>query len=246
MDGPKVVGKITIEEEPPKKKRSTKTAVETPAEKAKGKAKAKAEAEEKGKEATKASKKKKKSIEAEADDTNELKIKATTEDEVERIEAAAAVFPDDIDEIKEKDEIHRIKIRKLSGPTIMGKIDLPTEPPKRKPVASSSGAVDDKKKKRKRTERKGGGQPVPQDKSKPPGAFERPRQPHTRSGNPYRPPVKTELSEKEVQDQIKATLARLSGAGGKTKSSKIRKARRDERAGEKSSTRGISSIGLGG
>ncbi|MBK6836895.1 MAG: translation initiation factor IF-2 [Bacteroidetes bacterium] len=128
----------------------------------------------------------------------------------------------------QKDEIHRVRFDKLSGPTVLGKIDLPVDPPKRKPVASSTGSVDDKKKKRKRTERKGGGQPVPSDKR------DQPRTPGT-SGPPRRhtpgakPTEKTEPTEKEIQDQIKATLARLS-SGGKSRSSKMRKARRDERA----------------
>ena len=101
----------------------------------------------------------------------------------------------------------------------MGKIDLPAEPPKRKPVASSSGAVDDKKKKRKRTEKKGSGQVIPQDKSRQPGGgFNKGGQAPPRTG-PNRPIEKAEPTEKEIQDQIKATLARLSGAG-KTKSSK--------------------------
>ncbi|MBK6399341.1 MAG: translation initiation factor IF-2 [Bacteroidetes bacterium] len=148
------------------------------------------------------------------------------------------------------DDIHRIKRTKLSGPTIMGKIELPVDPPKRKPVASSTGSVGDKdKKKRKRTDRKG--TPVPQDKStRPPGApgsqapGSRPpfkpggRNPNYKGNNPNnRPPGtpgenKTELTEKQIQDQIKATLARLSG-GGKSRSSKMRKARRDERNTEK-------------
>lgn len=148
------------------------------------------------------------------------------------------------------DDIHRIKRTKLSGPTIMGKIELPVDPPKRKPVASSTGSVGDKdKKKRKRTDRKG--TPVPQDKNtRPPGApgtqapGSRPpfkpggRNPNYKGNNPNnRPPGtpgenKTELTEKQIQDQIKATLARLSG-GGKSRSSKMRKARRDERNTEK-------------
>ncbi len=148
----------------------------------------------------------------------------------------------------EKDDIHRIKRTKLSGPTIMGKIELPVDPPKRKPVASSAGSVGDKKK-RKRTDRKG--TPVPQDKNaRPPGApgsqapgarppYKGPggRNPNYKGNNPHnRPPGtgenKTELTEKQIQDQIKATLARLSG-GGKSRSSKMRKARRDERNTEK-------------
>ncbi len=239
MEGLKVVGRIDIKEEAPKKKHSAKPPVETPAEKAKAKAKvkakAKAEEEEAKQAAKKTTKKKKVIVETESPIVQEIIPVAPVVDVIKTKEEDLPIpAPLEPDEVKEKDEIHRIKITKLSGPTIMGKIDLPTVPPaKRKPVASSSGAVDDKKKKRKRTERKGGGQPVPQDKSRPPGAFERPRTPHHRGGGPPRPPVKTELTEKEVQDQIKATLARLSGGGGKSKSSKMRKARRDVRAEEK-------------
>ena len=239
MEGPKVVGMIDIQDETSKKKRSSKPVVETPAEKAKTKAKAKADAAAKAEEekiAKKINKKKKDAAESEIPPVKEIKAVAPIEDIVETKEEVLPPpsLPDEPDDIKEKDEIHRIKITKLSGPTIMGKIDLPTpQPAKRKPVASSSGAVDDKKKKRKRTERKGGGQPVPQDKTRPPGTFERPRTPHQRSGSAPRPPARTELTEKEVQDQIKATLARLSGSGGKSKSSKMRKARRDVRAEEK-------------
>ncbi len=150
----------------------------------------------------------------------------------------------------DKDEIHRIKITKLSGPTIMGKIELPVDPPKRKPVASSTGSVDDKnKKKRKRTDRKG--QPIPPDnRNRPAGAPGQTtpgaRPPFHKGPGGSRPPGnrppgnrppgtgdnKTELTEKQIQDQIKATLARLSGSG-KSKSSKMRKARRNERNTEK-------------
>jgi translation initiation factor IF-2 len=150
------------------------------------------------------------------------------------------------------DEIHRVKFTNLSGPTVLGKIELPVDPPKRKPVASSTGSVGDKdKKKRKRTDRKG--QPIPQDnKNRPAGTGGAPgqntgqRPPYQKGPNrgPNKGPGgnrtpgtgtgenKTELTEKQIQDQIKATLARLSG-GGKSKSSKMRKARRDERNTEK-------------
>jgi translation initiation factor IF-2 len=241
IEGPKVLGTIDISEDQSKKKRGSKTVEEKAAEKEKESAKPKvkvktqAEIDEEEKQAKKTVKKKKEIVEEAPEVVEE--IKAAPEPVAEKIEVVPEPPPPPPpvigEEVKEKDEIHRIKITKLSGPTIMGKIELPTEPPKRKPVASSSGAVDDKKKKRKRTERKGGGQPVPQDKNKP-GAFERPRSPHHRGGGggAHRPPAKTELTDKEVQDQIKATLARLSGSGGKSKSAKMRKARRDERAEE--------------
>jgi translation initiation factor IF-2 len=144
------------------------------------------------------------------------------EEKLPEVPAAAAEIP-----AEQKDEIHRVSIDKLSGPTVLGKIELPTEPAKRKPVASSSGAVEERgKKKRKRTDRKTGAQPVPQDKRD-----------QTRSTSPardrsgFRAPSRTEPTEKEIQDQIKATLARLSGTG-KSKSSKMRKLRREERAEE--------------
>jgi translation initiation factor IF-2 len=92
-----------------------------------------------------------------------------------------------------------------------------------------------KKKKRKRTERKTeGGHNIPQEKPRQSGGgFHKGgggghHRPNT---GPNRPIEKAEPTEKEIQDQIKATLARLSGAG-KSKSSKMRKARRDERAVE--------------
>ncbi len=112
---------------------------------------------------------------------------------------------------------------KLSGPTILGKIDLPVDPPKKK---SSAGSAEDNKKKRKRTEKK-----VNISDS----SFQRPPTDKTdwgRGGGPQRgkrpaPAAKPEPTDKEIQDQIKATLARLSGSGGKTKSSKYRKEKRE-------------------
>jgi translation initiation factor IF-2 len=225
IEGPKVIGTIDIEETP-KRKKSSKAAAEAP----------KAEPETPQKVAKKITKKKKETEEV-VDKTAKEEILTPPAEETKV--AAQTPSPEEpsieSDDIK-KDEIHRIQRTKLSGPTIMGKIELPTDPPKRKPVASSSGAVDDKKKKRKRTERKVGGQPIPQDKSRPPGHSDnRPIRPHHQrggGGGAPRPAEKSELTEKEIQDQIKATLARLSGQG-KSKSSKMRKARRDERAVEK-------------
>jgi translation initiation factor IF-2 len=120
-------------------------------------------------------------------------------------------------------EVHRVQFANLTGPTVLGKIDLPLET-RRKPVASSDG----EKKKRKRTERKGGGTPVPQDKQRGAGSTDRGAQ--QQKGR--KPGEKAEITDKEIQDKIKATLARLSG-GGKSKASKIRRAKREERAEER-------------
>lgn len=134
-----------------------------------------------------------------------------------------------------KDVPYRTEREKLTGPTILGKIQLPVDPPKKKPVASSSEQDrSGKKKKRKRTDKKvtssnqtTSGQP----ETKKPGDQNRGNRPgdnrykkDTRSG-PSAP--KVEPTEKEIQDQIKATLARLSGSGSKTKGSKYRKLKRE-------------------
>jgi len=112
---------------------------------------------------------------------------------------------------------------KLSGPTILGKIDLPVEQPKKKSGPSSA----DEKKKRKRTEKKvnisdTSFQRPPTDKTdwgRPGGGPNRGKRPA--------PAPKAEPTDKEIQDQIKATLARLSGSGAKTKGSKYRKEKRE-------------------
>ena len=130
-------------------------------------------------------------------------------------------------------------MEKLSGPNILGKIQLPVDPPKKKPVASSSD-FETGQRKRKRKEKPGGptGQGGGNNQQRPfqPGQ-QRPgddnRQGGNRNfnkGNKGRPAPNTqpkaEPTDKEIQDQIKATLARLSGTG-KSKASKFRKEKRD-------------------
>ncbi len=96
----------------------------------------------------------------------------------------------------------------LSGPTVLGKIELPVERPK----TSSSSASEEEKRKRKRIKKVE--TPAPGAKGQPakPGAFK---------------PEKKEISEQDIQKEIKETLARLSGQGSKSKSSKNRRIKRD-------------------
>ncbi|MFM7079676.1 MAG: translation initiation factor IF-2, partial [Bacteroidota bacterium] len=156
------------------------------------------------------------------------KAKATVEPEPEVVDTPPAVEPTPEPPAAPPAEPEapampfRMDRDKLSGPTILGKIELPVDPPKKKSVAGT----DDNKKKRKRTEKK-----VNISDS----SFQRPPTDKTdwgRGGGPQRgkrpaPAAKPEPTDKEIQDQIKATLARLSGSGGKTKSSKYRKEKRD-------------------
>ncbi len=115
----------------------------------------------------------------------------------------------------------------LTGPKILGKIELPTK--QERPAASSDSTGADKKRKRKRLikpetggagagpRRDGGGgvgRPLPQNRS---GAG---RPGDRRSGGVGRPSTSSandgpkEVSEKEIQEKIKSTLAKLGGAGG--------------------------------
>ena len=174
-----------------------------------------------------------------------------------------------------------IRFDKLSGPNIIGKIELPVDPPKKKPVASSSD-FESGQRKRKRKDKPGGpqgnnaqggqnrgpgqgqgqggqnrgpGGPGGQNRgpggpggpNRGPGGPNRgpggqggpnrgPGGPNRGPGGPNRGPnrgpggapsgPKAEPTEKEIQDQIKATLARLSGTG-KSKASKFRKEKRE-------------------
>jgi translation initiation factor IF-2 len=114
----------------------------------------------------------------------------------------------------------------LAGPVILGTMKLPeTRKPadKKKPVASSSDeTVKGKKKKRKRI-RKQMGEIIKDDTTAVDHSKNRPRVP-VRKG--FRDNVKPELSEEDIQKQIKETLARL-GPVGKSKASKYRRLKRE-------------------
>ena len=111
-------------------------------------------------------------------------------------------------------EIETIRFQRqvLTGTTVIGKIGLPVEKPK-----TSSAADDDANSKRKRKRiKKVEVQPV----KNTPGA----------TTNQTSSPLKTEkkeVSERDIQKEIKDTLARLSNQGGKSKASKNRRQKRD-------------------
>ncbi len=129
--------------------------------------------------------------------------------------------------------IENIQAKKLSGPKIMGKIELPVDNDTR-PKKDS-----DEKRKRKRipVERKGV-PPGPQDRRPGEGGHH----PGNRSGgdnrfNRNKPGTggrreEKVIDEKEIQDKLRETQAKLAGAGGRGKSlkAKYRKAKREEHA----------------
>jgi translation initiation factor IF-2 len=137
------------------------------------------------------------------------------------------------------------KADSLKGLTVLGKIELPVDRPKKKggPVASSDERNRDKKRPRKRIDKPGtpgqggqaGGQPggprPPQDQRGAPRlAQPRPGGNQQRGGAPQPRVQKADPTPKEIQDQIKQTLARLQGTkpgAGKSKSRRDKRADRD-------------------
>ncbi|MEO6838555.1 MAG: translation initiation factor IF-2 [Ginsengibacter sp.] len=130
--------------------------------------------------------------------------------------------------------ITNIKAVKLEGPKIMGKIDLPVNNDTR-PKPS------DERRKRKRiiVEKKPSGnhQPHP-NVQRPHGGPSGPNRPSGGGGGRFNrnaPPIKREekeIDQKEIQDKIKETQAKLAGSGGRGKSlkAKYRKQKREEAA----------------
>jgi translation initiation factor IF-2 len=158
-------------------------------------------------------------------------------------------------EPKPENKVIAAKADALKGLTVLGKIELPDDRSKKKgkPVASSDEKGKDKKKRlRKRIDKKPGtpggaqgkGPEADANKPKPTGqgggpnqgGQQRDRKPQGAAGGPSRqrpgqhtPPgriQKAEPTQKEIQDQIKQTLARLQG-GGKSGGGKSK--RRDKR-----------------
>lgn len=189
--GPSIVGKIDLDE--------------------KGRKKAPVEAEEKVEEEKEQPvKEDKKEAEAEQPKAPE---KADSEEVISEEPKAKEEEPEPEkkEEKKPEDLIMRAKAQTLSGPTVVGKINLPDKP-KKKPVASSEDSdLGKRKRKRKRISsavdvKKEGGKGKPSAKGK---------------------ARKPEIDEAEIQREIKETLARLSGTGGKSKTSKFKRAKRD-------------------
>ncbi len=153
--------------------------------------------------------------------------------------SATDAATDAADPAKKVDERLNTNYQKLSGPSIIGKIELPVAR-KNQPVASSASPLEQARRKRKRKDT-----PPPRNPGQIPhvaGAPITDRKVMDQSRNNSRPPFKKddrprvsreEPTEKEIQDQIKATLARLSGAGKSGKfaqRAKLRRQKRDDNA----------------
>ena len=215
--GPKVVGKIDLESMNQKTKPAKKGKAKSKAAKEEEKAETAAKAEEKAEAAEKevAEEVESETVSAgeEVDETMAGQETAETGEEVEEKKK----------EKKKEEEQNLIptRVEKLSGPTVVGKIDLPKKKePKKKPVASSKDSdLHLEKKKRKRISKEAG--PVDLDKQEKAGARKE------KGGKKRKRAARPEVNEEDVQKQIKDTLAKLTGKGTKSKASKYRREKRD-------------------
>ena len=174
--------------------------------------------------------------------TEEKKEEKTTVEPISEtpVENVEPVVPKEIETI-------RVERTVLSGPTVLGKIELPVNKPK--PTTGNGKPVNpnDQRKKRKRIKKIDPTKPSSSGAA--PGTPGTAGTPHpagtTRSGGTPKPAnykpgpgasnfnkgvnkfAKPEISERDIQKEIKDTLARLSSKGGKSKASKNRKVKRD-------------------
>lgn len=140
-----------------------------------------------------------------------------------------------------QEEIIKVEAEKLDGLKIMGRIELPVSTPTKKESANKD--IDDKHK-RKRIEKKainvdrfaanqgpkeGNKEGGNRDKSRPGAGGSK----FKGRRDDRKPKDSAEgVSDKEIQDKIRATMAKISGTKTKTTKSKIRKDRRDGSDGE--------------
>ncbi|MBK7432961.1 MAG: translation initiation factor IF-2 [Chitinophagaceae bacterium] len=208
LDSPKVLDKIDLDliDSSTRPKKLTKKAAEEE----------KADTEAKKKKETKAEETKKSKKKTEEAETTEAVIEKPAEPE----KAAPPV-------------IENIQAAKLTGPKIMGKIELPVENDTR----PKKDLEEKRKRKRIPIERKGD-QPQTGTQNRRPGdtgnktgaAGGRFNQRGATTGTGRR--EDKVIDAKEIQDKLRETQAKLAGAGGRGKSlkAKYRKAKRDEQA----------------
>ncbi|MBN2518957.1 MAG: translation initiation factor IF-2 [Bacteroidales bacterium] len=111
-----------------------------------------------------------------------------------------------------------LKIDKISGPTVVGKISIPAK----KEDIDSEFDKSERKKKRKRIRKDGQPVYVKEEKQK----KDEEESKFIRDKKKKKKPFRHEVSEEDVQKQIKETLARLT-TKGKSKGSKYRREKRD-------------------
>ena len=153
--------------------------------------------------------------------------KAEPEEKAAKAETAAKVTEPAADEIKktvakketEDENFIKTEIAKLTGPSVVGKIDLPVED-KEKKAADKAALKRRRKRIKKDTERVALGNKGDR------GTADKSRTQHKPAVKKRRKPLKPEVSEEDVQKQVKETLARLTDRS-KSKGAKYRREKRE-------------------
>jgi translation initiation factor IF-2 len=154
-------------------------------------------------------------------------LKATEPDKPDlqtKVELDEFVKADLNDIVDFPEEIFKLERKKLSGPTVIGRIDLPVEE-KKKPSRIEEHQSRKKKRKRVAKELK---ERVDLSEKKIEKLKEKPDKSKKKLSLVVKKkaPLRQEVKEEDVQKQIKETLARLTTKGQKTKGSKYRRDKR--------------------
>lgn len=126
-------------------------------------------------------------------------------------------------EVRKEIETIRAERKVLSGPTVLGKIDLPVQ---KTPEKSGNAQNNENRKKRKRIKKVDPSKTVASNENtdNKGGINKNKKFGQKPGGKPFEKPA---ISEKDIEKELKETLARLSSSGGKSKGSKNRRAKRD-------------------
>ena len=118
-------------------------------------------------------------------------------------------------------ETHETSYTKLKGPNFTGeKIDLEQFKKKKKPEEKKSNAASDQKKKRRKR--------ISKNPNAGKATSDNRRNTKGKARGPQKVTPKAEPTEEEVQKQIRETLEKLQGKGGKGKGARYRKDKRDQ------------------
>lgn len=132
-------------------------------------------------------------------------------------EVAKEVAPVAEKKEEQEPELVRAQTQKLAGVTVIGKIDLPSTPDRKK-------RASDNKKKRKRIKKVDADKPASTNAGAGAGKAAKKGGKFSKGRKGAEP--KPEITEKDIEKEIKETLARLAG-GGKSRAAKNRRAKRE-------------------
>ncbi|PIF06722.1 MAG: translation initiation factor IF-2 [Draconibacterium sp.] len=154
------------------------------------------------------------------------KIASKAVEKPEKTKVEETVTEKSVETPKAEAELFKSEREVLSGPTVVGKIDLPVE---KKSTNGKKDKPSSQRRKRKRIKKDGEKVDVnKQNQQNKQGK----KGDNKNQGNKFKKlkkkkNAKKEVSEEDVQKQIKDTLARLTSKGGKSKGSKYRREKRD-------------------